>query len=51
MEQLSSRTRSELSSILPKVNDNYRELIISWASDPRNLVVVADLLRGTLGIG
>jgi hypothetical protein len=51
MERLSGRARSELGEVLPKVSSKYRELIITWVSDPRNLVTVAALLKGALGFG
>jgi hypothetical protein len=51
MERLSTRARSELGEILPKISGKYRDLIITWASDPRNLLTVAGLLRGVVGLG
>ena len=49
MERLSSKARSEIDEILPKVSAGYRELIVGWASDPRNLITVVNLLKGALG--
>jgi hypothetical protein len=51
MERLSTRARSELGEILPKISGKYRDLIITWASDPRNLLTVAGLLRSVVGLG
>ena len=34
--------------ILPKIRTNYRQLIITWASDPRTLGAVASLLNTAL---
>ena len=51
MERLSGKARTEIAEILPKVNARYRDLIITWASDPRNLISVAALLRTALGLG
>jgi Cdc6-like AAA superfamily ATPase len=51
MERLSTRAKSELGEILPKISGKYRDLIITWASDPRNLLMVAGLLRGVVGLG
>ncbi|HWS83904.1 MAG TPA: ATP-binding protein [Ktedonobacteraceae bacterium] len=38
-----------ISEILPKVNSKYREMIVTWASDPKNVVIIAELLKATLG--
>lgn len=51
MEHLSSKTKSELGEILPKINGKYRDLIITWVSDPKNLITVAALLKAVLGFG
>jgi hypothetical protein len=50
MERLSARVKSEVGEILPKINGKYRELIISWASDPKNVLTVATLLKNILGL-
>ena len=49
MELLSTRAKKDV-TILPKISSRYRELIINWVSDPRNLITVAELLKGVLGI-
>jgi hypothetical protein len=50
MERLSTKTKTEIGEILPKVKGNYRDLIITWASDPKNILTVATLLRSALRI-
>lgn len=50
MERLSGRGKNELSEILPKISSKYRELIITWVSDPRNLITAAGLLKAVLGL-
>jgi len=45
LEKLESRAKRELSEILPQFSARYRDLLISWVSDPRNLVAVAGLLK------
>ena len=49
--RLSTKAKTDLGEILPKISDKYRELIITWVSDPKNLIVVAGLLKAALGIG
>jgi eukaryotic-like serine/threonine-protein kinase len=48
MRHFSGRTKRDLSTILPRIGSTYRELIINWASDPKNLVMVATLLKTAL---
>lgn len=45
LEKLGSKARGELGEILPKISDKYRELLITWASDPKNWMAVAGLLK------
>jgi AAA+ ATPase superfamily predicted ATPase len=45
LEKLGGKARSELVEILPKISDRYRELLVTWASDPKNWIAVAGLLR------
>ncbi len=49
IERLPTRARKEIGDILPRISSRYRELIITWVSDPRNLIAVAELLKSTLG--
>jgi hypothetical protein len=51
LETLSSKARSEIGEILPKISSKYRDLIVGWASDPRNWVAVVGLLKGVLAPG
>jgi hypothetical protein len=51
MERLSTKAKSEIGELLPKISSKYRELIIAWVSDPKNLITVAGLLRSSLGLG
>lgn len=48
LEKLSSKAKNEIGEILPKISGKYRDLIVGWASDPRNWVAVVTLLRGVL---
>jgi hypothetical protein len=45
LEKLGSKARSELGEILPKVSTQYRELLVTWASDPKNWLAVAGLFK------
>jgi AAA+ ATPase superfamily predicted ATPase len=49
VERLSAKARNELGDILPQIAGNYRNLIITWISDPKNLIMVAGLLKTALG--
>jgi hypothetical protein len=51
MEGLSTIAKKDLGEILPKISCKYRELIITWVSDPRNLITVAGLIKTVLGFG
>jgi hypothetical protein len=48
VERITGKQGGLLKEILPKIRANYRELIITWASDPRTLVAVASLLKSAL---
>jgi hypothetical protein len=48
LERLSKGARQELGEILPRIASSYRDLLIGWVSDPRNLVAVVGLLRTVL---
>ncbi len=50
VDRLEPAVKKELGAILPRVSGKYRELFVNWASDPRNLVAVAGLVRGALGL-
>jgi hypothetical protein len=51
LEKLGGKARSELGEILPKVSDKYRELLVTWASDPRNWIAVTALLKSVFVYG
>ena len=51
LERLSARAKSEIGALLPRIAGKYRDLVIDWVSDPKNLIAVAGLLRGVLGMG
>lgn len=48
MDRLSSRAKSELREILPQIASNYRDLMVTWLSDPKNYVAAAGLLKTVL---
>jgi AAA+ ATPase superfamily predicted ATPase len=50
MQVLSTMAKKDVDEILPKISSRYRDMIINWVSDPRNLITVAELLKGVLGI-
>jgi hypothetical protein len=45
MERLSTRAGSEIGDILPRISTKYRDLIVAWISDPKNLIALAALFR------
>ena len=49
LDRLSSSVKKELTDILPKISGKYRDLIIDWVSDPRNLVAVGGAVAKLLG--
>lgn len=49
-ERLTDAVEGEIGQVLPKIGSRYRELVINWASDPRNLLTVAGLLKSVLGL-
>jgi AAA+ ATPase superfamily predicted ATPase len=48
LEKLSSKAKNEISEILPKISSKYRDLVVGWASDPKNWVAIVGLLKGVL---
>jgi len=50
VERLPTRIRIEIGDILPRISSQYRELIITWVSDPRNLIAVSELLKATIEV-
>jgi hypothetical protein len=51
MERVSQRARAALNDVLPRVASRYRDLIVTWASDPKTWVAVVGLLKGFFGVG
>jgi hypothetical protein len=47
-DKMSSSAKNEMGQILPKISGKYRDLIVGWVGDPRNLLTVAALLRSAL---
>ena len=47
-DRLSNTAKSEMGQILPKISGKYRDLILGWVGDPKNLITAAALLRGVL---
>ena len=50
VDRITGKQGGLLKEILPKIRTNYRQLIITWASDPRTLVAVASLLKSVLAL-
>jgi DNA-binding NarL/FixJ family response regulator len=50
LERLSSHARKEIVEVLPRISGKYRDLFVQWASDPDNLMILVNLLKGTLGV-
>jgi AAA ATPase domain len=48
MEPITGKQGGQLRDILPKIGARYRQLIVTWASDPRTLPAMASLLQSML---
>jgi hypothetical protein len=48
MERITGKHAGQLRDILPKIGARYRQLIVTWASDPRTLPAMASLLQSVL---
>ncbi len=48
VERIAGKQAEPLRRVLPKIHANYRQLIITWASDPETLPAVANLLNTAL---
>jgi AAA domain len=48
LEPITGKQGGQLRDVLPKIGTRYRQLIITWASDPRTLPAMASLLQSTL---
>lgn len=45
MERFSTKAKREMGELLPKVSSKYRELLITWISDPKNWITIVELLK------
>lgn len=50
VEQIAGKQGAPLREILPKIGARYRQLIITWASDPQTITAVAGLLKTVLAL-
>jgi conflict system STAND superfamily ATPase len=50
VERITGRQAAPLRDILPKIGTRYRQLIITWASDPQTLAAMASLLKTVLAL-
>jgi hypothetical protein len=48
VEQVTGKQSGPLKDILPKISTRYRQLIITWASDPQTLPAMVGLLKNAL---
>lgn len=48
VERIAGKQGGQLRDILPKIGGRYRQLIITWASDPQTLPAMASLLKSVL---
>jgi hypothetical protein len=49
-ERVAGKQGGLLKEVLPKVRASYRQLIITWASDPQTLAAVVSLLKSALAL-
>jgi AAA-like domain len=50
VEQIAGKQGGALREILPKIGTRYRQLIITWASDPQTVTAMAGLLNTVLAL-
>jgi hypothetical protein len=50
VERITGRHGGPLRDILPKIRTRYRQLILTWASDPRTLAAMTGLLQNMPGL-
>ena len=50
VEQIAGKQGGPLRDILPRIGTRYRQLIITWASDPQTVIAMAGLLKTVLGL-
>ena len=48
VERITGKQGGLLREILPKIGARYRQLIITWASDPQTLAAMVNLLKNML---
>jgi hypothetical protein len=48
--QVRGRRNKALKEVLPKIGPRYRQLILTWASDPQSVVAMAGLLKSVLSM-
>jgi hypothetical protein len=49
-ERVRGRRGKSLKEVLPKIGPQYRQLILTWASDPQSVVAMAGLLKSVLSM-
>jgi Novel STAND NTPase 2 len=50
VDRVTGKHGSPLREVLPKIGTRYRELIITWASDPQSVAAMAGLLKSVLSL-
>ena len=50
VDRVGGKHGSSLREVLPKIGARYRELIITWASDPQSVAAMAGLLKSVLSL-
>jgi hypothetical protein len=50
VERITAKQGGSLRDILPKIGTRYRQLILTWASDPQTLAAMAGLLKSVLAL-
>ena len=48
--QVRGRRGKPLKEVLPRIGPRYRQLILTWASDPQSVVAMAGLLKSVLSM-
>jgi hypothetical protein len=50
VDRVAGKHGGQLKDILPKIGARYRELIITWASDPQSVAAMAGLLKSVISL-
>jgi hypothetical protein len=50
LDRFSSKARNEVTEVLSKIGSQYRDLVINWLADPRNIAAAVGLLRVALNV-